>query len=372
MVAEKSCVIVVPVYKPVLTEYEMFSLRRMVEVFHHYPIALLMPEWMDENIFTEKFAKVIVVKIEAKHFKGVASYNKLMLSTIFYDLWIKRGYENVLICQLDVFVIKDELRKFLSMPYDYFGAPLVRLNHTNAPMLYGGNGGFSLRNLKACRQLLLKHALEVEDWYENEDEFFSFCGEQYPDEFEAAPPYISAMFAYDRFSRFLYAWQEGELPFALHGWYSYDIDFSRELLVKMGIKAVPSLSMISCAERLRELDTFLAGAESIFLYGAGIWGKAFAHYFLSKGVSVLGILVSDHIAIKEQNIFGIPVLHVCALLDDVADVSVVISMSERAMKDGEYMAIQDGLIKKGIRNIFLSDVRLYNYVMEYWLFCVHK
>lgn len=367
-----SCVIVVPVYKPVLTEYEMFSLRQMVEVFHNHQIVLLMPEWMDENIFTDKFAKVIVVKIEAKYFTGFASYNKLMLSAIFYDLWIKRGYENVLICQLDVFVIKDEVRKFLSMHYDYFGAPLVHLNHANLPLLYGGNGGFSLRNLKACRQLLLNHALEVEAWSENEDEFFSFCGEQYPDEFKVAPPYISAMFAYDRFSRFLHIWQEGKLPFALHGWYNYDIDFSRELLAKMGVKAVPDLPMISCTERLRELDAFLENNEPIFLYGAGIWGKAFANYFLSKGVPVLGILVSDHIAIKEQNIFGIPVLHVCDSLYDMDDVSVVISMSERAMKDGEYMAIQAGLIKKGIRNIFLSDVRLYNYVMEYWLFCVHK
>ena len=79
-----SCVIVVPVYKPVLTEYEMFSLRQMVEVFHNHQIVLLMPEWMDENIFTDKFAKVIVVKIEAKYFTGFASYNKLMLSAIFY------------------------------------------------------------------------------------------------------------------------------------------------------------------------------------------------------------------------------------------------------------------------------------------------
>lgn len=367
-----SCAIVIPIYKSVLTEYETFSLRRIMDVFHDYSVVFLLSEDMDEDIFIEIFGNVFVVKIESKHFGGFASYNKLMLSTFFYDLWLQHGYEAILICQLDVFVIKDDLVKFLSMPYDYFGAPLVHLNHIGQPVLYGGNGGFSLRHLQVCRRLLSNHIFEAEAWRENEDEFFSFCGESYPDEFKIAPPYIAATFAYDRFSKFLHVWQHGAFPFALHGWYNYDIDFSRKLLRQIGVEGTPFLRTIGYSERLRELNSFLENAESIFIYGAGIWGKAFARYFLSQGVFVSGILVSDHVSITEKEIFDIPVCHVGEWVHAAREIAVVMAMSKRAMADGEYMAIKGNLLKLGIKSIFLADVILFNYVMEQWLFSVYK
>ena len=57
------------------------------------------------------------------YFTSIQGYNRLLLSTEFYQRFLGSAY--LLICQLDVFVFRDELAGWVARGYDYVGAPWV-------------------------------------------------------------------------------------------------------------------------------------------------------------------------------------------------------------------------------------------------------
>lgn len=86
------------------------------------------------------------IPFDDKWFESVSTYSVFMLTKEFYEKFT--SYEFLLIYQLDAWVFRNELEYWCAQGYDYLGAPWFK----DATTMYSkaGNGGFSLRNVRAC------------------------------------------------------------------------------------------------------------------------------------------------------------------------------------------------------------------------------
>lgn len=195
--------LVVPIYNPIPTKNEKLSLNQIIKVWkktiifigpkslNHYPYR----KYVRDNYFKE---------FDCKYFKSTKTYNKLLLEASFYKNFIK--YKWILICQTDAYLLSKNIKMFTSMNYDYYGAPwpegqfllpffknpyLLRLFGKKA---YVGNGGFSLRKVNKCIELLSKKKIESFFWRLNEDGFFAYYGLQ-KKIFKTCPLNIAKKFA---------------------------------------------------------------------------------------------------------------------------------------------------------------------------------
>jgi hypothetical protein len=99
--------------------------------------------------------------------------------------------------------------------------------HGHPVTAYVGNGGFSLRRIAACRQLLAEFAEEAA-WFRtynnNEDMFFAVFG-QFSQQFTLPNLRVAGAFAWESRLRRMHALCEGQLPMAIHAWDRHDPDF---------------------------------------------------------------------------------------------------------------------------------------------------
>ena len=116
----KLCAIVIPVYRQP-NAYEKYSFETLINIVKDkYDIYLVCPE--DYN--TEYFGNKIIVKnLEKKWFESLQSYSNLCRENFFYKLFDK--YKYMLIYQLDGFCFSDGVGYFMSLGYDYIGAPWI-------------------------------------------------------------------------------------------------------------------------------------------------------------------------------------------------------------------------------------------------------
>ena len=255
--------ITIPVYKSELSENEIISFSQALRVFQNYDILLVCPkslntkeyikiaELNNRNIFCEQF--------DDSFFKGIDGYNKLMLSTAFYGRFLK--YEYILIYQLDCFVFRDELQDWAKKGYDYIGAPWLHNDrrswwtlknsikykvkaayrrYTNKPITISmgyykvGNGGFSLRKVKKCYDVIIKFGDNLRitkyqnsegDYLRAEDVFWGCEANRYYPNMKI-PKYEKALgFAFDMNPSLCYELNQNTLPFGCHAWYRYEYDF---------------------------------------------------------------------------------------------------------------------------------------------------
>ena len=357
--------VVIPVYKKVPDLLEKLGLERISKTFRDRDMFLCMPNGLDAYWYEKNFKNIKICRFEDEYFFGLDSYNRMMLNISFYQKWLRFGYEKILICQLDVYVISDRLNDFFDLPYDYIGAPIFRLE-CDKPFLYGGNGGFSLRSLYPCMNTLEKHSNLLKDWGENEDEFFSYCGEKFPKEFRVAPLHYSSLFAFDRFARILYKYNQGHLPIALHGWYSYDPAFSMEVLrMDEKMRNICALEDIRKYEEERFLS-FVSNHQPVILYGAGLWGKVFFHFLCKHNISVHCFAVSDN-HVPGENYHGVEVRCLSELTDDHLVDGMVFSVSRRFMGDALFSDIVRRVKNMGYVYCFEPNVVLFNLSVESWL-----
>lgn len=227
--------VVVPMYKEELAWFERISLKRAVRVLGRYPICFLAPEGLDieyehvlGNCFTVRFAK--------EFFGSVQGYNKLMMSRRFYRRFLE--YDYILIHQLDAFVFSDQLEYFCQMKYDYIGAPWVLTGvkwiQGKPVVLHVGNGGFSLRNPRACCNLLERYSEAKGNWTSNEDSFFSYYGGREKSGFRVAPIDVAYRFSFEVHAMRGFRKNGGVLSFGCHGWNIYSADFYRKIFSAMG------------------------------------------------------------------------------------------------------------------------------------------
>jgi len=153
------CVIVVPVYLENPSDEEMRSFAQCVNILQNHDIFLITFEGLDCSVY-EKIANEASFTLKKKlfdkrFFTSVSGYNKLCLSSFFYQEF--KEYEYMLIYQLDAWVFRDELDEWVEKGYDFIGAPWFykyKKGKDFEMLDIVGNGGFSLRKISFCQKVL--------------------------------------------------------------------------------------------------------------------------------------------------------------------------------------------------------------------------
>ena len=140
--------VAVPVYRRSLSQDEQLALRHLDHYLPGTEKVLVMPQGLD-------FARdgYDEARFDPSFFRGIAGYNRLMLSRQFYEHFER--YDYILIHQLDALVLRSDLDRFTSLDLDYLGAPWADHGADDKPFLtHVGNGGLSLRRVKGLLRLL--------------------------------------------------------------------------------------------------------------------------------------------------------------------------------------------------------------------------
>ena len=228
-------IIIIPLYKETLEWYEELSLQRNISILKNHPIAFIAPDGLQAKCMSD-YPNIPVIRFPATYFQSIDSYSKMMLSPDFYKTFFH--YKYMLICQTDALVFSDSLLSFCQMNYDYWGAPwpsfvcAVVDNTGKRAYLRVGNGGFSLRNIHACYNLLINNAAFVANNPLPEDQIFAYLG-KYCEDFRVAPLgkayYFSGEWCIDKSLKRI-----GALPFGCHSWYRFSKDSYLKIFSQIG------------------------------------------------------------------------------------------------------------------------------------------
>ena len=237
-----SLAIVLPIYRPRLEQEQLAAVDRAFAILRHGDWYLIAPQSLDTSFYEQRYGKPIV-RFPDACLASVQNYSRLLLTDEFYAVFAK--YEYMLITQDDAYVLRDDLPHWLSRRLDYIGAPWpdghdVELNMSARPGIHGctvrgyvGNGGFSLRRIAACRQLLAEFPEDVARWREEgwgEDMFFGMFG-QFSQQFVLPNMRVAAAFAWEVSLPRMYALCEGQLPMAIHGYSKWDAEFFMDTIL---------------------------------------------------------------------------------------------------------------------------------------------
>lgn len=235
--------IVIPIYKTSLNDDEWLSLDRCFEVMvGRHDIVIVAPEELSLEPLTARYGKAFrTERFENYFFESIKGYNKLMMSTVFYERFLDRDY--ILIYQADCYIFDDRLDEWCSKGYDYIGAPWIKKVHYTQLWyrffisvkkifcskhsfehlkLAVGNGGFSLRKTAPFHAITLDLKDEIENYLNqnsssifNEDVFFAIEAKRY---LNIAPFSVALRFAFDDFPAVAFTITKGRLPMGAHGW----------------------------------------------------------------------------------------------------------------------------------------------------------
>lgn len=237
--------VLIPIYKNDLNKYEQIALKQCCNVLSGYPIVFVKPLSLDITPWLELYPNCTSESFDDHFFQGIAGYNELMLSTLFYERFLDSTY--ILIHQLDAYVFEDKLMNWVNKNYDYVGAPWIlkpkyhRFYYRvllamrafgywlkNEPFnlrIIGdkvGNGGFSLRRVEAhyrqtkLQQKKIQYFLNQSVSYQefNEDVFWATQNPNF-----VYPTWQEAMaFALDTYPEIGYELLNHQTPFGCHGW----------------------------------------------------------------------------------------------------------------------------------------------------------
>lgn len=262
--------VVIPVYKPQLNPYETIALTQCVRVLGAYPLLLVCPQSLDVSAIQAQFPRLKTRRFADSFFVNVQSYNQLMLSTAFYEAFF--DFQYILIHQLDAFVFRDELTDWCGRGYDYIGAPWLRdrdfangrdewvfnakkklATWLNLKKPDGvtpreiislnevGNGGFSLRRVKALHAALVRSTRKIEQYEAqtlhqyNEDVFFGIEVNRYWPQVRKPDFRTALRFAVEFYpERAIRVYNKGELPFGCHAWDIHGTDYWRSVFARFG------------------------------------------------------------------------------------------------------------------------------------------
>lgn len=256
----KACV-VIPVYSEQISAYEQISMDQCFQVLQQHAIYFVVPQRLEAFAKNHPYVRQGKAKYKTfndRFFADIPAYNRLMKFNGFYKSFL--DYDYMLIHQLDAFVFRDEFSFWCAQDYDFIGAPLFE-GHDQADqsaVLVGqGNGGFSLRNIKACyhivshfKKLNFKrsfdspaHNLMIRAYrYVKHQLIYNFSGypfqpiinedlfwaEVIPENFSwfrVPSPQTSIKFSFEVHPEILYRLNHHELPFGCHAWWKYDLSF---------------------------------------------------------------------------------------------------------------------------------------------------
>ena len=261
----KNCAIIIPVYKELTSQDELFSFRRSLLVFHNRDIFIVIPHHLTDYAKTLKVThpQLIVTAFESSYFRSVKQYNRLLTSLDFYTRF--DDYSHLCICQLDVLSLHDNLDYWMDQNWDYIGAPIFQgyNNASSYEFKTTLNGGFSLRNVSSCIKVLrsiryryssLSNLFQMERNFFlklvrifrdgllfnyntpffrtmlNEDLFWTFNTPRTNDWFKIPPPDTAQYFAFDNHPDWLFQRNGKTIPTAVHAWKRFAPGFTETLL----------------------------------------------------------------------------------------------------------------------------------------------
>lgn len=250
---KKDIVVVIPVYKNVLSPQEEISLKQCVQVLADYPLVIMKPIHLDVKDLLAKYPSLQIVDFPDECFASLSAYNKLVLDPDFYARF--SSYVYLLIYQLDAYVFRDELLDWAQKGYDYIGAPWlpIKKNHPkrgwfsslkrryyrfthNSEKLQRpkyieyevGNGGLSLRKIDKMIQVTQHYQLHIANLLADDQPFYPEDALLWVEVRNRAyqlsrPSYQEAMFfALELGADWAYEEMGHRLPFGCHAWYHPD------------------------------------------------------------------------------------------------------------------------------------------------------
>lgn len=239
--------VVTILYRNKLDWFEKVSLMQITRHLGNYPVVAVLPRGSRPSGLNLLPRHTQICELDLKWFMNQSTYNRLLLNPLFYSMFIK--YRKILICQIDAFVFSDRLNDFVDMKYDYIGAPWISgelIQRYNFPFsvqlsklmykinpqfsCFVGNGGFSLRNPKACFRLLTQTSYWERRLSLNEDGFFAFHGGIHSNLFSIAPVKVAVDFAWENDFTACYELNQKRLPFGVHAWQKCSDPLKRQLL----------------------------------------------------------------------------------------------------------------------------------------------
>ena len=259
--------IIVPHYRCILTEEEIASWRQLDRLLGHIPKCVLLPKSL-KNIGL--FFDSRKIYFPESFFEYPYGYNRLLLRSDLYNLL--REFEYILIYQLDCLVFRDDLLDWCRKGFDYIGSPWFmdeNKNETTSPITVG-NGGLSLRKVSTAMQILSRpikrgalypaphhHAPqptglnwfiwnmyrrcrqhlgiwrvqdELENFFENEDIFWSFVAPKIYPTYKKASAEESLDFSFEVNPQMCVEMNGGKVPFGCHAWAKHDKKFVESIL----------------------------------------------------------------------------------------------------------------------------------------------
>lgn len=266
----KLCVVVIPIHSDCPRAYELISFEQCFKILHQHEIKIIAPL----GINLEKYRAIIpvfeVVFIDPIWQSSIENYNKLKLSSFFYDLF--NEFDFLLTYELDAFIFKDALDFWCKKNYDYIGAPwFLGFSESKTNEFIGvGNSGFSLRKVSSMRKAIRniyfdekKYSLQSKkeqiktimkkilffvdvfrkenitiqnSEHHNEDWFIANVIPKYLKKYTIAPIEEAIQFSFEVNPNYLYSLNNSKLPMGCHAWEKYDFDFWKPFIADFGYK----------------------------------------------------------------------------------------------------------------------------------------
>ncbi|MDR2562054.1 MAG: hypothetical protein LBC63_09835 [Holophagales bacterium] len=226
-----SVAVAIPVYRPEIDGLELFSLQYSLRNLNpEREIFFVCPKSLDVSFYRRLAPSAKFATFDDGYFTSIASYCRLLLNPHFYERF--SAYEFILLTQPDAIIIKDELDYWCAQEYDYIGAPWhpvrpipVSAGGRNKLLRIGvGNGGFSLRRVKKCVELLTKFSEIANGPTLVEDMFFSIYG-FISDGFSIPDRFTASRFALECAPAYFFELNTNYLPMGAHAWWKLDLDF---------------------------------------------------------------------------------------------------------------------------------------------------
>src|SRR5262245_66317821 len=114
-------IVVITSHKPVLTRWELISLRQCVRILGKHPMTLICPDGLDTTWYRTFVPEVPVEHLDRRWFATFSTFNTLMVSPLLYERY--RHFEYILFFEPDAFVFSDRLEEWCARGFDYVGAP---------------------------------------------------------------------------------------------------------------------------------------------------------------------------------------------------------------------------------------------------------
>lgn len=315
--------VVIPTYKTELSPLEEISLDRCRKVLGRYPRIFVVPQGKN---FPYIAPNESVAQFPPQFFQSVQTYSRLLMSPGFYATF--KAFDYILIYQLDAFVFYDALENFCRLGYDYIGAPWPRYVWRNPDITKKtprvGNGGFSLRNVRACREILTAFAQSTEFRYVIEDSvedgFFALCGMLNANKFHVAPVNVAENFAMEWYPARAVKKLRNFLPFGCHNWYRFGADFYVDLFANFGYDLRPFKSQMLNNDRDVQTRLGLEILATRRLIRRTRRGQSISRYLPTKNFASVRVLRSSDAMKILSRLLWEDVLAEKIFIRDVADV----------------------------------------------------